>query len=933
MQRPNNMESRRLSALGWRRAVDRAGMELALVGLRTEDRQQAGLDKLRASIKASDAVSDNDSRLELARQVDKFLAESYRDVPQQLRDWTRSTRYDVWRRAETAIRLADARDQREIARALRQRTGGAWSDPIADVPLRAVPERVSRYQLAIGEGGTSSGDASSGDPIALSFKVPRKLVVRFESNEPFSAGQTRLKLAYPASRVEVKNAQGTQLVADREWPVGPAGSGVAREHRLELAVASLDEKGQRSDLRLTWLDQNDRELSQAIAVLTHPEPVFSQLAVYGQPGTADHSWRKTVDEKWCFDVPFDDAGLGSARLLTFSGQETAYDFRLTNNANHPKKYTVTIYGAPKADESNPDRTASTLAKTAVDRGAVLAQNELSLPAGGSGSIPFFPAEAAAKEPAASAPAEKSKDGKDDQKGSGTADQPDVSSGMVCLLAEQTKSADGKDLGPGRQQVIVIQVKSQYPSNYITPRVNYDAKRGEIAASLVVPYIERLPPAGSKVEIEVVTTEPLGKQDPTAKRETRLTATNPDDTLRVFVATASDTPAQVFLHVDNYPRAFIYELPLDASLPNVERRLYELRRIDLPQPSEFPLYRGGTVAEPVRFPVQFDMPPSPDRSVFARVFIDQQPGGEFNRLEDREVLKSFDDRVHQARLVKPADAPGMSIRTLVSDFIDDHAPLLDLRAYQNQPVHVRAQLVRIERGREEVLSGPGGVDRAEQTLVLYLDGEAPTLVAQGPTRPVDENEKFRIDLYPRDEVTAVEKVEYAIKVQRDPESKDPNAKMLVEPLVVPRPASGAYQLVHAFEKAGRPSLWFQATDKSGNKSEIQEVAVTVLKPTDPAAGAANQPPPPKLGQITGRATLPDGARGQIRSIVLSDASGKPIKTAPNSGDGSFTFDRLAPGAYTVDAKGFIGGNESKPNPVSVTVEAGKTAGPITVELSR
>jgi hypothetical protein len=180
---------------------------------------------------------------------------------------------------------------------------------------------------------------------------------------------------------------------------------------------------------------------------------------------------------------------------------------------------------------------------------------------------------------------------------------------------------------------------------------------------------------------------------------------------------------------------------------------------------------------------------------------------------------------------------------------------------------------------------------------------------------------------------VEKVEFATKLERDPDSKDPDAKRLVDPKPVPRQGAGSFSFVYAFEKAGRQSLWFQATDESGNKSEIQEVAVTVLKPQAPTANGAKQAAAPKFGQIAGRAALPDGGRGTIKTIVLNDAAGKPIKSIPYSGDGNFVFDRLPPGAYSVSATGFLGGVDSKPNPVSVTVEAGKTAGPIRVELSR
>jgi hypothetical protein len=119
---------------------------------------------------------------------------------------------------------------------------------------------------------------------------------------------------------------------------------------------------------------------------------------------------------------------------------------------------------------------------------------------------------------------------------------------------------------------------------------------------------------------------------------------------------------------------------------------------------------------------------------------------------------------------------------------------------------------------------------------------------------------------------------------------------------------------------------------GNKSKIEELEITVL-PTPVAPGNKGPAVPvAQLGQIIGRAGLPAGMRGDVKTVTLRDAGGRVVREVPNSG-GNFVFDKVAPGEYTVEAKGFIGGVESKPAPVPVTVEAGKRAGPIEVLLKR
>jgi hypothetical protein len=922
MRRPPAAEKQRLSDRGWQRVIESAELELALLRLAINENEANQIAEFNKMLGTAVSLTQADERMGLVHKLDTYVGEAYVNAPELVRAQLKSSRYESWRRAETVIRLADARDQKRIDKILDERTSGEWSDPITDVPLRALPDEIVRHQLVLGD-----DPSASRAPMALNYKVPRKLAVRFESNESLTPDRLRLKLDYDRQRVQVQNAQGTDLAPGRIWPAGAASGDPTREHRVELELASLDERGQQSKVTLIWLDENDRELAQATAVLVHPEPKFSQLAVFGQPGTAaDRSWQRTPQGRSYFDVPFED-GLAHVLLMPFAGHETGYDFKLTNTANHPKKYTVEIYGIPKPDDLNLDPGDNTpdgpsLALAGERSGTKLAQNELPLPPGETGSIPFFPAQPPAAQPPAAAATDAAKAAAA-QPGAPPAKEagPEVTSGLVCVLTEVTTSADGKPADQPRRQVIVIEFETQLPSKYITPRVDYDARTGEIAAVLSVQDTELLPAAGSKVEIEVVADEKV-RQLPKAKRETTLTPQNPKDTLFFFAPARSAARAEVFLHVDGYPRAFIYELPLDASLPNVEQTLLELRRVTLPNPESFRVYYPGTVTELVRFPFSVDMPPSRERTYLARLFVDPQAGGEFDPDADKVLFQSFKDRHHKTTLVKPKAGPGMAVQTQVSDFVE----MLNLSPYLNE-VRLRAQVVRRERGREEVLGDAD--ERADKEIALYLDGEAPTLTAQGPNRAVEANEKFRVDVSPRDKVTEIDKVEFALKVQPKPESTDPDERILVDPQPVPRRTSDAYQLIHAFEAPGEYLIWLQATDKSGNKSQPERVSVTVNKPLPVNQGG--QPAAPQFGRIIGRAVLRDGARGNIKTVELKDANGRVIDEKEPTPEGDFTFEKVPPGEYTLEAQGTVAGNFGKPVPKKVTVEGGKAARSITVQL--
>jgi len=929
VRRPPTSEQQRLARAGWERTIDRARLELDLLAFVLGAGNHDELVQIRKNVETANDRVTADEQMELAQKVGDVLYESYRDAPEKLRNQLRSSDYKTWRAAETAIRFADARDQGRIDKILSERATRRWSDPIAGVPLEALPKFERSYRLALGDSFSSSTTA----PIALGFETSQPISLHFQSNTSLPE-RVRLKLMYDDERVDLRGPQRTDLKPGTVWefPTATQPGVPTTDHTIAIELASHDQRGETTNLTLTWLDDNDRELQQASAVLAHPEPTFAQLAVYGQLGTANHAWRKDAQDQSLFDVPFAADGLGHVSLLTFNGHETRYDFRLTNNATHAKKYKAVVYTIPAPDEpSGPKRSMATLVMAAEQRGTVLASNELSLNPGGTVSIPFFSAQSAA----ASATPAAAKEAPDAAKAAASAAKeplPDITAGLMCILEESTPVTQ-IDTPKPRRQVIVIEVETLPPQRYITPLVNYDAGRGEIAAELSVRSRDQLPVNGSKVELEVITREQI-PQPPGAKRATTLTRQSSEDTLRAYVKRGTTDRAKIFLHVDGYPRAFIYELALDASLPNVERKSFELREITLPDPKKFRVYYPQKVDEPISFPFIVDMPPSAARLYLARLFIDIEPGGDFNRREDTLVYESFEDRTRRVELIKPTAAQGMAVRSEVAD----PTVSLDLSTLPgNQRVHVRGQIVRKEsEGIEVVLPG------AEDVLDLYLDGGAPTVTPEGPKRAVYENELFSVDVQARDEVSGIKQIAYAPKIQKNPENKAFDELVLVEPKELRLPTGGDpgtpllvanVRLTYMFDKPGEHSLWFQATDNSGNKSDLAEpeLTITVRKIPAPVAGGPAKGPGNEPNRLEGRVVFPPGGRGQIGKVILTGPTNREAKP---SDDGRFVFEKLPPGDYEVKAEGIVNNSEGKSEPVKVTVEpAPKKMDPITVLLSR
>jgi hypothetical protein len=285
-----------------------------------------------------------------------------------------------------------------------------------------------------------------------------------------------------------------------------------------------------------------------------------------------------------------------------------------------------------------------------------------------------------------------------------------------------------------------------------------------------------------------------------------------------------------------------------------------------------------------------------------------------------MLEQFEDRSHRIDFVKVEEAPVLALRAHTSDLVAD----LDLDAYENQPLYVRVQLVGQRRGEETVL--------ADKFVKIYLDGKPPTVEILRPTRDVYEKVPFTVRLDARDDISGIKQVEFALDKQPNPDPKSADKEVLVKPDSKGiRLAGGVYQLTHVIEKPGPQTLYVQATDMRGNKSEIAERLISV-RPTPTVVDKGVEVPVAKLGRITGRAGLPPGVGGKVDVVILRDAGGGEYDSTKPKDDGSYVFENVPPGKYSVEAKGTIAGNFSKPAPKSVTVEAGKTA-PIDVLLSR
>ena len=204
-----NVDPRLRSDLGWQRVLDRAALELDLLTFVTGERADPRVNDLIESVKSAKGISETGPRLQLSGRIDKLLNRAYRDLPGIVKTQLQSPSYAQWRSTETAIRVADARDQARVDEVLGERAERAWSHPVTGVPLAVLPKQDKPDTMALGDISTSAGKPVLNLKLGVFDKVP----LRFASGRMLPE-RLRLKFDFAESRVRLR-VLGNELRAAR----------------------------------------------------------------------------------------------------------------------------------------------------------------------------------------------------------------------------------------------------------------------------------------------------------------------------------------------------------------------------------------------------------------------------------------------------------------------------------------------------------------------------------------------------------------------------------------------------------------------------------------------------------------------------------------------------------------------------------------------
>lgn len=827
---------------------------------------------------AADAA-ELDARWDAYRALGRMLRECYRQMPDeiaqmaaQLRDEPRDER-DPQRRAtrialERLYRMVDARD--------------ASSSAIPSmVPYLTTPESIPvETELAV-----QLPTVLKLDPQRSTTSLP--VVARVESGRPSEAW---VLLTYDSTLLEVRDdgschhnlslASPSDLHETRSSFSFLAGR--ERQQELELVVRALPEArlALRPDRRLTidvqiYFREGNGEprgpVGQEVEVRL-PVPDVD-LLVEGPRET-----RNVAGEPIEFLRPFPNAA-------------NDYVFRLANRSSEDQEVQVEFLAVPARlgqlrpkewpldDLGNP--------RSGVRR-RVLLDVRQTVPAGATVPLEFPLPEAESAEA---------------EEGEVPADEPDplaalpadLSYGVLCLVSD----ADG------RRSVKKLDIEPQRPSDYLTVAVDWDPEREHRVRIEVRPRGNDpsvLPPGGSQVRWHWE-----GEISPDAAKADAGKIGPPDFQPLILYADvpASRTrPVSIRLDVDDYPRAFLYELPRDSA-GRPKRDLHEIRLVSPARHDQ--AYRAPTDTIPVAFEVDAAA------DAFALGGLDEDMielaivESDGNRPANYQPLRFYADRQRRATLTEVGQGGVATIETQVGDFNVE----LATQRRSNELVGV---LARFLRGRREV----------QDFRRVLLDASAPAITELGSAdagalRLFEVAQGEAMSVYARvEDRGSVAGVEFfLVPFNFNVEEHWLDDEHLPEPIVGVFETNRWLASIPTDElKQGRYLLLARAIDAVGLRSKATLPVAVEPPPTEDAPA-----PVPSVSDLAGRVI----SAGRPVSGIRVSVEGRPAqRTGP---DGRFNFRRLPHASYTLRLEGSVR-NTLVEKSIDVTVP---TAAPLDISL--
>ena len=600
-----------------------------------------------------------------------------------------------------------------------------------------------------------------------------------------------------------------------------------------------------------------------------------EIALDAQPGTWQQQGEKLI-------------------LHTFPNRVTSYAFGIVNRGPSDREITLTFF----APETSLDLAALSDAEVTNAVSRLKPSGQLTIAAAADGE-PHFATAAEAKAPeAAAAAAEAAPEPAPapEEAASAPPAGPSVRNGMLVEVS------DANDL---RQTYVQqIEIVPQRPRRYVTPKVSYNSRleRIEVMVTPRLGLVSLLPPGQVTVECQIA--DDLATQ---TEGKLRDVIRAPEYEARLFAYVPASPPRLVtlHLHVDGYPRAFVYRVPCGAHAIDVpeQKKLAALRL----RKTAWPDYQPPAAVTPVETQVDSSVGTFESGSDTVQVSLDENMD---NLMGPEQGPQLATDRQAEAFLQALGDDGLLAVDTRVAD----HQVALFTDRLQNVRVLVHGQL------------SAGGRHEDSSPISLNIDGSPPRVnyVEVSPWGGfVAAGTELQVAVNASDQMSGVQAVEVGFDVEGTGKFSDKAPPVVA----VPDPARYSIDVAAnsltaapstrsdaALAGSARPEHWIaklptegvlgiqtllvRAVDHVGNASEFYGKRVQILTPEQAAAKVQQQA---KLieGTVIFRNQPVPGA-----TVKLLDAEAKELAASPAGTDGRFSLAGIPPGEYAVRAEGVV-----------------------------
>lgn len=604
-----------------------------------------------------------------------------------------------------------------------------------------------------------------------------------------------------------------------------------------------------------------------------PAPEWAELIVTGVPG----SWTLT--------------GSG-AELHSFANRSTEYRLALANRSTTSRTVDVQLIELaaipqrklPEASLSAQD-TSLVMAEMTLGK-LVAAAPAISLPADGREVAIAFPPPPPA-EPADAAAA---------------GPPPASCKGLLLMITDKEQN----------QSVLKhLEFVPQRPARFLRPVVSYDPRLGRIQIDVTPLDATLLPPEGVRVQADVE-----GALTPAAERRLDGIVQAPQFRARLYaeVAPAAGRVVTVHLHVDDFPRAFIFRVPCERQVRDIpaDTDVQSIRIASLP---EGLVYKAPAGSIPVQLEVDVPAGALDQQGDYVEVGLD--------RDRDREFAGEPTVRLHADREVEVSvEHAGPQGLLRLQTRVEDLRLALHDQSRQSGRANVLARLVA---GGNVVWSAP---------VEVVLDGTAPAVsdVRMRPGERVEIGKDLLVSAAVDDkQLSGVGKVEVAFDMARS--GKFPEGDGVI-PLELDADGRWTGKVPTKPLAAGPYNLLVRATDQLGNEGQPARVPVQVAPPSE--AAEAQQ----MFAEVAGTVVYGRQPQSGIKVTLRPEATPPPaageedsaegLRTAVTDDQGRFRFAEVPAGKFVVGAAGVV---RNKPRQVdtTITIEPPNEVPPVQLKL--